>query len=183
MSEQGKRRSVDWDACHRDYRTGKFTLRELAAKYGVTHGAVGKRARDQGWQRDLTEEIRQATNARLTQELVANEVNKSIQAVSSTISVAAELNAQVVIGHRKRISSQKTLVDDALDKVVSIADTVVDVKTANAYANAISVLINADSKLEERERRAYGLDDQEGESAGSFEDVLRMAKDKMEAMK
>lgn len=95
---------TDWEAVERDYRTGQFTQRELAEKYGVVHGAVGKKIRDNGWQKDLGEEIRQATSARLVNDLVANEVAKSSQEVASVIDVAVDVNVRVITGHRIGLS-------------------------------------------------------------------------------
>lgn len=116
------RRKTDWDAVERDYRTGKFTLRELADKYGVTHGAIGQQSRKNGWEKDLTEEIRQATNARLVSELVSNEVSKTTQAVSNTVLAAAEVNARVILGHRtglQRITNIKNMMLNQIEQAAA----------------------------------------------------------------
>lgn len=42
---------TDWKAVKRDYLTGRFTNRELAAKYGCSHTQVGRRAKLEGWLR------------------------------------------------------------------------------------------------------------------------------------
>jgi len=56
------------EAAHLDarvgYRTDKFTLRELAAKYGVIHQAIQKRATKEGWTKDLAKQIKHGTNRR-----------------------------------------------------------------------------------------------------------------------
>ena len=38
------RRRLDWEAIERDYRTGKFTLRELEAKHGANNATIARRA-------------------------------------------------------------------------------------------------------------------------------------------
>jgi hypothetical protein len=113
---------TDWDAVERDYRTAKFTLRELAEKYGISHAAIGKKSRDRSWQQDLSDAIRQATNVRLTAELVSSEVSKSFQEVSSVVAVAAEVNTQVIRGHRAglmRITNIKTLLLDQIEQAAA----------------------------------------------------------------
>lgn len=67
-----KKRRMDWEAVERDYRTGRFTDQELADKYGnlVSRQAVTKMAKTKGWQKDLTEAVRQATKASLIAEQV-----------------------------------------------------------------------------------------------------------------
>ena len=48
---------VDWEKIEGDYRAGVKTLREIAEERGITHGAINKRAKRDGWTRDLTAKI------------------------------------------------------------------------------------------------------------------------------
>jgi hypothetical protein len=43
----------DWERIELDYRAGVKTLRQIAAEHGITHGAINKRAKRDGWERDL----------------------------------------------------------------------------------------------------------------------------------
>lgn len=118
----GKRRKVDYEALERDYRTGKFTLRELAEKHDLSHQAIAKRAKTKGWTQDLGEQIRQATSAKLVANLVNQEVARSGQAVANTVLVAAEINTQVILGHRKglnRITRIKELLLDQIEQAAA----------------------------------------------------------------
>lgn len=118
----GKRRKVDYEALERDYRTGKFTLRELAEKHDLSHQAIAKRAKTKGWSQDLGEQIRQATSAKLVANLVNQEVARSGQAVANTVLVAAEINTQVILGHRKglnRITRIKELLLDQIEQAAA----------------------------------------------------------------
>lgn len=171
-----KRRDTDWDACHRDYRTGKYTQRELAEKYGVSHAAVGKKIREQGWQKDLTDAIRQETNARLAAELVRQEVARGVQDVSSTVSVAAEANAQIILKHRGRIADAYRLLDGALETVLATSVSVDDPRSAASYVSAIKGLLDMEKTLEDRERRAHNIDADESKAASTYEDTLRAVK-------
>lgn len=47
------RKTIDWEAIERDYRAGLKTLRQIADEHSITHAAVNKRAKIQGWSRDL----------------------------------------------------------------------------------------------------------------------------------
>lgn len=53
------RKIVDWEAVERDYRTGIKTLRAMAQEHGITHGAINKKAQKEGWERDLSERIKE----------------------------------------------------------------------------------------------------------------------------
>lgn len=177
------RRRVDWDAVERDYRTGKFTQRELADKYGVVHGAIGKQARAGAWEKDLTAEIRQATNARLVSELVSSEVAKSSQEVAKTVLVAAEANAQVILGHRtglKRITSIKeTLlnqIEQAAQNLPDLAEVIELVRSPDengqdrandalkkalsrtALVDDLKKLAEVDERVRKGEREAFNID-------------------------
>lgn len=193
---------MDWDAVERDYRTGKFTQRELADKYGVTHGAIGKQARAGAWEKDLTAEIRQATNARLVSELVSSEVAKSSQEVAKTVLVAAEANAQVILGHRtglKRITSIKeTLlnqIEQAAQNLPDLAEVIEMVRNPDengvdrandamrkamsrtALVDDLKKLTEVDERVRKGEREAFNIDakgeDPDSQAGKSLTDAER----------
>lgn len=99
-----KRARVDWAAVEREFRTSQMTLRELGSKFGCDHAAIQRKAKNDGWQRDLTEAVKQATNAKLIQASVTSAVTTSQQQVTNVVLVAAEMNTQVILGHRKGLS-------------------------------------------------------------------------------
>lgn len=178
------RRSIDWDAVERDYRTGKFTQRELAEKHGVTHVAIGNRARKGAWQKDLTEQIRQATNAKLVGDLVSSEVTKGYQEVTNTIAAAAEVNTRVILAHRTGLQAITKVKRALLEQIEQAAANMVDladviemmrkpddngVDRANdalkkamgrsALVDDLKKLADVDEKVRKGEREAFGLDD------------------------
>ena len=109
------RRKVDWDAVERDYSTSQFTDSELATKHGVSREAiVRRRAREQHqdasrWTKDLGPHVRAATNALLMQELVTEKITEDHTKVTGTVLAAAEVNKQVILGHRTDIKSLRNL--------------------------------------------------------------------------
>ena len=164
-----KRKRADWDAIERDYRTAKFTLRELAEKYGVSHQAIAKRAKVHGWTQDLSIAIKQATNARLVDELVAKEVASSGQAVANTVLAAAELNSRIIQGHRTRLAALHDAVETAKHKLMVLGDSVADIREAATFVQAVGNLATATKTLIEQERKAHNLDDEQGKNPGESE--------------
>jgi hypothetical protein len=56
---------TDWEAIEREYRAGVLSVREIAKRHGITHGAINKRAKRDGWKRDLTAKVREAVSTAL----------------------------------------------------------------------------------------------------------------------
>jgi hypothetical protein len=179
-----KKPRVDWDAVERDYRTGKFTLRELAAKYGCSHQAINLQAKKNGWTQDLSLAIKQATNALLVDELVAKEVDKTGQALASTVLVAAEVNKRVILGHRQDLSdtrkvaasllielNQAAMLDEESELLAQIlagsgASPLDEAKARAAVQKAVNLhsriggiksLAETFAKIQASERIAFGL--------------------------
>lgn len=176
------KKRMDWDAVERDYRTNKFTLRELAAKYGCTHQAIGNQIKRHGWTQDLSIAIKQATDAKLVNDLVAKEVAKGGQDVANTVLVAAEINTQVILGHRtglKRITTiQQKLLDQIeqaasnlpeLEEVIEMIrkpddngkDTINDqmrkAMSRSALVDDLKKLAEVDERVRKGEREAFNL--------------------------
>lgn len=122
-------REIDWEAIRQDYETGCLTNREIAKKHVLSHTAVNKRARDEGWTRPLKAKIR-ARADQLVEEQIAREAAVSSQPgaeVSSQVSTEngklseetrKELNAQVQAEVRQRertdITEARTLCRELL---------------------------------------------------------------------
>lgn len=117
-----KRRKVDWEAVERDYRLGKFTLRELEAKHGANNAAIARKVKSEGWTKDLSEAVNQATNARLMQEIVSREISSGQQQVSNVILAAAELNSRVIFKHREGLSRLDRVKEKLLDQIEQAAE-------------------------------------------------------------
>lgn len=73
----GKRPQIDWEAIERDYRAGIKTLRQMADEHGITHGAINKKAKAEGWSRDLQAKIVAKAEEQVSKAVVSNEVSKA----------------------------------------------------------------------------------------------------------
>ena len=158
MSETKKKR-IDKDAVERDYRLGKFTLRELGEKHGCTHGLVAKWVKQYGWTQDLSAAVKAATNAKLMQVAVTTAVNNGEHQVTNAVLAAAEANTQVVMRHRKWLSD---LANDALEAracILTLAASVGDVSDAKKVIEAIEASSRTLKTVIEGQRKAHGLDD------------------------
>lgn len=111
------KRRVDWEAVERDYRTGKYTLRQLEANHGISYAEISRRSKKEKWTKDLREVIKQATDAAVLRETVT-EAQKN---VTDTILVAAEINSQVILAHRTGLKRITTIQQKLLDQIEQAA--------------------------------------------------------------
>ena len=61
----------DWEAIERAYRAGLLSIREIASAQCITHGAINKRAKRDGWERDLKAKIKAKADALVSKRTVS----------------------------------------------------------------------------------------------------------------
>ncbi len=192
-----KKARTDWEAVERDYRTGKYTLRELATKHGPSHQAIAKQAKNNGWTQDLSAAIKQATNAKLVDELVAKEVAKGGQEVANVVLVAAEVAKDVILGHRTGLNQiteikRKLLaqIEQAAENMVDLAEVIEMVRNPDdngmdrandalrkamgrsALVDDLKKLADVDEKVRKGEREAFSIDSAIPPEADAFTTLL-----------
>ena len=187
-----KRPAIDWERIEVEFRAGILSLREIAALHpGVSHVSISKRAKRDGWERDLSKMIAAKADALVNKEVVNSQVNsgKSVserQIIDANAARIAEVRGE----HRKDISRSRTLVMTLLGELEAETSHVLDLeelgdlmrcpnengidKLNDLYRKIISLPGRVDSgkKLTEAlknliglEREAYGLSvEKEGES-------------------
>ena len=188
-----RKAKTDWQAVERDYRTGQFTLRELEAKHGAFNSAISRKAKAKGWTQDLSAAIKQATNAKLTEELVSSVVSKSAQSVSNTVQAAAEVNKNVILGHRTGLNRLTTIKAKLLDQIEQAAANMVDLAEViemarnpdengqdrvndalrkamgrSALVDDLKKLSDVDEKVRKGEREAFSIDAADKDSKGNI---------------
>jgi hypothetical protein len=187
-----KASKTDWDAIERDYRTGKWTDGELATKHGIARESiVRRRKKDQltdpiAWAQDVAPQVRAATNALLAKQMVAEKITEGHTQVTDTILVTAEVNKQVILGHRKDIKALRDLTAQMVIEVTQMGTvdleriavmledpdmTPAQLARAREELNAATRLptrilsaqrlTQAFTRLQHMERQAFGLDDKD----------------------
>ena len=187
---------ADWEAIERDYRTGRFTLRELEAKHGPSYAEISRRAKKQGWTKDLREVIKQATDAAVLRETVT-EAQKN---VTEAVLVAAELNKQVILKHRGDIERTNALAMAMLaelqlathnqDQIQELFEKVTEDVSGQALATAqaqfkdfmrvhsrvssVHKLADTLAKLQTMERKAFGIGEDGDKPAEAVEPIFNV---------
>ena len=113
----------DWEAIERAYRAGLLSIREIASTQGITHGAINKRAKRDGWERDLKAKIQAKADALVSKRTVSTEVStKQADTEREIIEVNAEVIANIRMAHRGDISRGRRLTNKLLDELEALTD-------------------------------------------------------------
>lgn len=193
------RRGIDWDAIQRDYRTGRFTNRELGDKYGVSHTTIARRAEKEGWTKDLSKAVRQATNAAVIAETVKERAAEAGERTTDAVLVAAEMGKEVILRHRRDVLKLRDLGMDMLHELtlathspddlakllhmvarevdqaelMLLQQSLKDLLRLPSRVGAFRKLTEAMAKLQPLERKAFGLDEEgKGSGDGSYEQLV-----------
>lgn len=114
---------ADWERIELDYRAGVKTLRQIAEEHGITHGAVNKRAKVQGWGRDLSAKIHARADALVSKAAVSSEVSKESKIAEKVVVEAnAHAVADVRLAHRRDIQRARKLTNALLDELEQQTD-------------------------------------------------------------
>lgn len=116
-------KSADWERIELDYRAGVKTLRQIADEHGITHGAVNKRAKRDGWERDLSGKIHAKADALVSMAAVSNGVSKEARIAETLVmETNARAIADVRLSHRKDIHRARNLTNALLDELEQQTD-------------------------------------------------------------
>lgn len=111
-------KKADWERIEIDYRAGVKSLREIAGEHGISEGAIRKRAKRDGWTRDLADKIQQRAEDLVRTHAVRTEVRSEQRATErQVIEANAEAVANVKMAHRSDISRARSIVNGLLDEL------------------------------------------------------------------
>jgi hypothetical protein len=101
---------TDWERIESEFRTASQSVREIAVAHGITEGAIRKRAKRDGWERDLSAKVRAKADALVRKELVRNEVRTETPTERESVEIGAQVEARIRIAHRSDITRMRVLV-------------------------------------------------------------------------
>lgn len=106
-----------WELIRNEYRAGVLSVRDIAKEHGPTEAAIRSRARKENWERDLTEQVRAATRAKLN----ASEATPSA-GPNEIIAAAADRNFKTVQAHMQRLGKLAEFEDLLIVRIVKSLD-------------------------------------------------------------
>lgn len=117
--ETTNKQAPDWEKIEADYRAGILSLREIAEAHpGVNHVAITRRAKREGWSRDLSAKIRAKADALVTDHAVTGDVTAQRHVSEREI---IDANAQAIVSvrlsHRKDIQRSRRIAMALLEEL------------------------------------------------------------------
>ena len=181
MSEKKK---IDWERIEVDYRAGIKTLRDIAAEHDISHVSVNKRAKRDGWVRDLTAKIQAKAAELVTRSMVTNSGTKKKRILESEVITAnAVNNATIEIKQREDVTFGRGVITSLMQELKGQIDNRADLedlgemmRNPDAYGNdklndqymrivsfagrvdSAKKLADANKVQVELERRVYKID-------------------------
>jgi len=95
----GKR--IDWETVEREYRAGQLSLREIGRLCGVSEGMIRKRAKAEGWERDLAAKVKEAVRTKLVRNDGTQDGTQPQRTEAEIVEGAALRGLAVVTSHRR----------------------------------------------------------------------------------
>lgn len=108
----------DWEAIESAYRAGVLSVREIASHHGLTHTSINKRAKRDGWERDLKAKVKAKADALVSKREVSRQVSTETALTErQLIEASAEVIANVRMQHRGDIKRARELANALLDEL------------------------------------------------------------------
>lgn len=146
-----RRSDIDKEAVERDYRAGQLSFAAICAKHSISKSTLARFVAEGGWTRDLTEAVKVATRAGLTEATIAEGKEKGLTAppsverlvqekvgalveqhastIAEGVDAAAAVNVQVVMGHRRDIQRLKGLAGGLFAELEAVVGDPVQLQT------------------------------------------------------
>ncbi len=148
--------SPDWEAIESAYRAGSLSIRAIADKHSVSDTAIRKRATQNGWQRDLTEQVQKATRQKLVRKEVRNDGSREhVRTDEEIVNEAADEAASVVIEHRTDLARWRRIANKLGDFLDDVEFTT---ENHASLSRSLVAGIDAQVKIIKAEREAYNID-------------------------
>jgi hypothetical protein len=147
----------DWETIESAYRVGSLSVRAIAEQNDITDGAIRKRAKKEGWARDLTAKVKQATSEKLVRAPVRTDgTHSKMRTDDEIVEEASDAAASVVISHRIGLARWRSIADKLCDALTDL-----DVVEGNIgdFSRALNAGVDAQLKVIKGERQSYNLDD------------------------
>lgn len=187
-----KAKKVDWNQVGIEYRAGILTSVAIGKNHGISHTAVNKRAKAEGWTRDLSKRIDAARQAKVSRAMVSPKVAAQLKATDEqVVQATADFQVAALAKHRNGIDGlfdttiktgaelgalTNTYLQDALElvrdeKVSDLSNQQAKTALYKAFNAALAIgsraaavrsVVSAAAILIDKDRQNLGIDKESG---------------------
>jgi hypothetical protein len=115
-------RQIDWERVEIDYRAGLMTLREIGEKHGLRHPSILRRAKRDGWDRDLAAKIQARAQAIVIRQAATKQVGTKTQLPKVTEVAVVTAEAQLIAGVQSRRRDRTDRLHAAFEAALAMAE-------------------------------------------------------------
>lgn len=117
------RKVIDWESVEIQYRAGIRSLKDIGREFDVSDAAIVKRARRDGWTRDLKAKIHAKAESKVSESLVSAQVSAQTKVRErEVIEANAAAIADVRLAHRNDIRRSRELTNKLLEELECLTD-------------------------------------------------------------
>jgi len=172
-----EKRPIDWEAIERDYRAGIKTLREIAHNHpGTNHVAITRRAKKEGWEKNLSARIQAKTEELVTKGAVTASVTKNPVTETQIVLENAAQAAAIRLGHRADIKRMRVIIAAQMEELEASSGPDQAQRLRDLGELMRSENENGSDKLNDIYRAVIGLPDR-SRVAKQLAETLRIAID------
>lgn len=132
MAKRKPHEAIDWPPIQREYSLGQYTLRQLAATYGVDAAVIVRKAKREGWPRDKRQEVKALSEAQLlTVGLDPAGINTSTP-TAQDVAAAATVRTNVILAHRRDALRFRALVMTMMAELETMTEAPMLIKDLQA---------------------------------------------------
>lgn len=118
-----KSTNIDWDLVEVHYRAGIRSLKDIGSEFRVSDAGILKRAKRDGWTRDLSARIRAKADAKVSAAAVSAEVSAERAANERAVVEAnAEVQYRVRMEQRADIARTRALFGKLLAEIEAVTE-------------------------------------------------------------
>ena len=196
---KGKRPAVDWEAVEREYRVGIRSLADIGKEFGVSAPGILKKAKKDGWERDLSAKIKAKAESKVNASLVNEPVNaETVIRERQVVEANAEMMANVIRGHHRLLTRMRGIIMSLMDRLEAELEGTelflqlgvmmenpdefgVD-KLAETYRKVLACPVQTDTAkklgetlktLIELERKVFKIDEQKSVEVNPLSELIR----------
>jgi uncharacterized protein YjiS (DUF1127 family) len=123
-----KGQARDWESIEKDYRANVLSIREVGKLHSISDKAIRNKAKEFGWERDLSAKVAEKVRSELVRsESAPADAKKTEQEI---VDAAAATVVQVVRSHRVRIRQGNELTELLTKQLTDVAGKREEFETA-----------------------------------------------------